>query len=65
MQWHGSTYKLPTKLNAAKNKFNTGDLFMNGENHWGKTPLGEFKVTTPENPLLSKQVVISKMNPST
>ena len=25
-----------------------------------KTPLGEFKVTTPKNPLLSKQVVTSK-----
>ena len=33
---------------------------MNGENHRGKTPLGEFKVTTPENPLLSKQAVTSK-----
>ena len=29
-----------------------------------KTPLGEFKVTTPENLLLSKQAVISKKNPS-
>ena len=25
-----------------------------------KTPLGDFKVTTPENPLLSKQTVTSK-----
>ena len=25
-----------------------------------KTPLGDFKVITPENPLLSKQVVTSK-----
>ena len=25
-----------------------------------KTPLGDFKVTTPENPLLSKQPVTSK-----
>ena len=25
-----------------------------------KTPPGDFKVTTPENPLLSKQAVISK-----
>ena len=33
---------------------------MNGEKHRGKTPLGEFKVTTPENPLLSKQAVTSK-----
>ena len=36
-----------------KNKFDTGDLFMNGKNHQGKTLPGEFKVTTPENPLLS------------
>ena len=34
-------------------KFDTGDLFTNGENHQGKTPPSEFKVTTPENPLLS------------
>ena len=25
-----------------------------------KIPLGDFKVTTPENPLLSKQAVMSK-----
>ena len=37
-----------------------GDLFTNGENHRDKTPSSEFKVTTPENPLLSKQAVISK-----
>ena len=30
-----------------------------------KASSGEFKVITPENPLLSKQVVISKRNPST
>ena len=50
----GSTNKLPTKSNAAENKFDTGDLFTNEENHRGKTPPGEFKVITPENPLLSK-----------
>ena len=33
---------------------------MNGENYRGKTPLGEYKVTTLENPLLSKQAVTSK-----
>ena len=37
-------------LNAAENKFDVGDLFMNGGNHRGKTPPGEFKVTTTENP---------------
>ena len=33
-------------------KFDTGDLFTNGENHRGKTPPSEFKVTTPDNLLL-------------
>ena len=42
-----------------------GDLFTNGENHQGKTPLGEFMITTPENSLLSKQAITSKRNPST
>ena len=36
-----------------ENKFDTGDLFTNGENHRGKTSPGEFKVTTPKNPQLS------------
>ena len=39
---------------ATENKFDTCDLFTNRENHRGKTPLGEFKVTILENPLLSK-----------
>ena len=34
--------------------------FTNGDNLGGKTPPGEFKVTTLENPLLSKQAVTSK-----
>ena len=42
-----------TKLNAAGYKFDTGDLFTNGENLRGKTPSGEFKVITFENLLLS------------
>ena len=48
-----------------ENKFDTGNLFTNWENHRGKTSQGEFKVTTPENPLLLKQEVTSKRNPST
>ena len=36
-----------------ENKFDRGDLFMNEENHPGKTPSGDFKVTIPKNPLLS------------
>ena len=31
-----------------------------GKTYTAKTPLGEFKVTTPENPLLSKQSITSK-----
>ena len=58
------TQKSPTKLNAAKNKFDTGDLFINGKNHRDKTSLSEFKVTTPENSLISKQAVTSKRNPN-
>ena len=50
------------EVNALENKFDIRDLFMNRENYQGKTPSGEFKVTTPENPLLSKQAVTSKMN---
>ena len=57
---HGSTNKSLTKLNAVENKFDTGDLFMNEENYRGKTLPGEFKVTTPKNPLLTKQTVTSK-----
>ena len=44
-------------------KFDTGDLFTNGENHRGKTSPGDFKVTTPDNPLLSQQAVTSKVIP--
>ena len=36
-----------------------GDLFTNGENLHSKNPTG-FKVTTLENPQLSKQAVTSK-----
>ena len=46
-----------------ENKFDTDDLFTNGENHWGKIPSGEFKVTTLENSLLSQQAVTSKWIP--
>ena len=53
MQQRGSTNKSPTKLNVAENKFDTGDLFTNEENHRDKILPGEFKVTTPKNPLLS------------
>ena len=53
MQQRGSINKSPIKLNAAKIKFDIGDLFTKGENYQGKIPPGEFKVTTLKNPLLS------------
>ena len=57
--------KSPTKFNAMENKFDTSDLFTNRKNHQGKTLPGEFKVTTPKNPPLSKQAVTSKRNLNT
>ena len=36
----GSTNKLPIKLNAAKIKFDTDDLFSNGENQYSKNLIG-------------------------
>ena len=36
-----------------ENKFDTDNLFTNGENNWDKTPSGNFEVTTPKNLLLS------------
>ena len=56
----GNTNKSPIKLKAVEIKFDMGDLFTNGENHRGKTPSGDFKVITPEIPLLSQQAVVSK-----
>ena len=43
-----------------KNKFDTEICLRMGKTSKTKTPLGEFKVTTLKNPLLSKQAVISK-----
>ena len=38
----GSTNKSPIKLNAVKIKFDTGDLFSNGESQHGKNSTGRF-----------------------
>ena len=40
-------------INAMDFKFDTGNLFTNGENHLDKILLGDFKITTPKNSLLS------------
>ena len=57
---HGSTNKSPTKLNAAENKVGMVICLWMGKTYTAKTPLGDFKVTTPENSLLSQQAVTSK-----
>ena len=49
-----NTNKSPIKLNAMEIKFDTGDLFSNGENQHGKNPQSDFKITTLENSLLSQ-----------
>ena len=51
----GSTNKSPTKLNAAENKVDTVICLRMGKTSKAKTPSGDFKVTTPKNPLLSQQ----------
>ena len=60
---HGSTNKSPIKISMQWKINWHGKLFMNGENLHEKTPPGDFKVTTSENPLLSKQAVTSKEIP--
>ena len=45
---------------AAENKFDKLICLRMGKTYMSKTPPGDFKVTTLENPLLSKQVVTSK-----
>ena len=56
----GSTNKSPNKLNAAEIKLTRVICFRMGKTYTTKTSPGDFKVTTLENPLLSKQAVISK-----
>ena len=56
----GSTNKSPIKLSMQRKINWHGDLFTNGENLHDKNPTSDFKVTTPENPLLLKQAITSK-----
>ena len=60
MQIRGNTNKSPIKFNAAENKFDTVICLRMGKTSETKIPPGDFKVTTPENPLLSQQAVTSK-----
>ena len=45
---------------VAENKVDTVICFRMGETYLAKTPLGDFKVITSENSLLSQQAVTSK-----
>ena len=57
---HGSTNKSPIKLNVAEIKLTWVICFRMGKTYMAKTPPGDFKVTTSENSLLSKQTITSK-----
>ena len=56
----GNINKSPTKLNAAENKVDIVICLRMGKTYMAKTLSGDFKVTTPENLLLSQQAVTSK-----
>ena len=43
-----------------ENKVDTVIFFQIEKTYMAKTPLNDFKVTTPKNPLLSQQAVTSK-----
>ena len=60
MQTRDNTNKSPIKLSMQRKINWHDDLFTNGETYMAKTPLGDFKVTTPENSLLSQQAITSK-----
>ena len=60
MQTRGSTNKLPIKLSAIEKKINMMICLQMGKTNAVKTPPGDFKVTTSEDPLLSKQAITSK-----
>ena len=63
MQTCGSTNKSPIKLSMQRKINNTVICLQMGKINTIKTPPGDFKVTTPEIPLLSQQAVISKGMP--
>ena len=55
MQWCGSTNKSLTKLNVAEIKIDTVICLQMGKTTKANTPLGDFKVTTPKNPLINNK----------
>ena len=60
MQTSGSTNKSPIKLNMQR-KINKMIICLQiRKTYIAKTPPGDFKVTIPEIPLLSQQIITSK-----
>ena len=49
--------KSPIKLSAAENELTRWFVYEWGKHTWQKPPPGDFKVTTPENSLLSRQAI--------
>ena len=60
MQTHGSTNKSPIKISMQWKINITVICLQMGKTNIVKTSPGDFKVTTPEIPLLSQQAVTSK-----
>ena len=60
MQACGSTNNSPIKLTMQQKIKDMVICLRMGKIYTAKTPPGNFKVTTPEIPLLSQQVVTSK-----
>ena len=60
MQTCGSTNKSQIKLNMQWKLNDMVICLQMGKTYTAKIPSGDFKVTTPENPLLLQQVITSK-----
>ena len=60
MQTRGSTNKSQIKLNMQWKLNDMVICLQIGKTYTAKIPSGDFKVTTPENPLLSQQAITSK-----
>ena len=53
MQMRGSTNKSPIKLSMQR-KINNAVIYLRmGKTYTAKTPSGDFKVTTPETPIIT------------
>ena len=60
MQTRGNTNKSPIKLSMQRKINNTVIFLQMGKTNTAKTSSGDFKVNTPEIPLLSQQAITSK-----